>query len=55
MPTSHGRRCRVCHYRISRRDRLCPVCRRLNLKPFDYVLISLGLSVLALLLLWRGL
>lgn len=54
MPTSRGRHCRRCHTRISRRMRLCPICKAVNLKSFDYVIIALlllaGCAVLALAL-----
>ena len=41
MPTSHGRHCRRCRNRISRRLRRCHVCGALNLKTVDYVTIIL--------------
>lgn len=40
-PKRHGRHCRRCRIRISRGTRLCPVCRKLNLKPADYLLLTL--------------
>lgn len=40
MPTSHGRHCRRCRNRISRRIRLCPVCGALNLKYADYIIFA---------------
>lgn len=49
MTDSHGRHCRRCRTRISRHVRLCPVCRALNLKPVDYVLVPLLLAGVALL------
>jgi hypothetical protein len=50
MPASRGRHCRRCRVRLSRRLRLCPVCRAVNLKPVDYAFVTLllaGLVVLA--------
>lgn len=56
MPASHGRHygrhCRRCRVRISRRTRRCPVCRALNLKPVDYLLIPALLAGVAALA-WR--
>jgi RNA polymerase subunit RPABC4/transcription elongation factor Spt4 len=51
MPPSRGRHCRRCRARISHRLRVCPLCRAANLKPGDYVIITLlvaGLVALAL-------
>ena len=51
MSASRGRHCRRCRTRISHRVRVCPVCRALNLKPLDYLLIVMllaGLAALAL-------
>ena len=44
MPTSHGRHCRRCRNRISRKIRVCPICGALNLKPLDYIFIALLLA-----------
>lgn len=49
---SHGRHCRRCRVRLSRRLRLCPVCRAVNLKPLDYLFIPVLLAGLAALA-WR--
>lgn len=51
MPASRGRHCRRCRARISHRLRVCPLCRAVNLKPVDFVLLLLllaGLIILAL-------
>lgn len=51
MPASRGRHCRRCRTRISRHKRICPVCKAVNPKPVDYVLLLLllaGLIILAL-------
>lgn len=53
MPTSHARHCRRCRARISHKIRVCPICRAVNLKPFDYVIIAFLLAGCAVLLwLW---
>ena len=52
MPTPYGRHCRRCRTRIPRKVRLCPICKAVNLKPFDYVLFALLLACAAALA-WR--
>lgn len=47
MPSSHGRYCRRCRNRISRKIRSCPVCRAVNLKPSDYLALALLLVAAA--------
>ena len=54
MPTSHGRRCRRCRRRIPRGARFCPLCRTVNLKPLDYVLLALLLLAAAFAALRAG-
>lgn len=54
MPTSHGRHCRRCRNRISRRVRLCPICGAFNLKAVDFVLVLL-LSAAVVYAAWRWL
>jgi hypothetical protein len=49
MPTSHGRHCRRCRVRISRKMRLCPVCGAVNLKALDYVLLAAAAIISAVL------
>lgn len=49
MPASHGRHCRRCHVRISRKLRLCRICGAVNLKAVDYVLLAAAATAAAVL------
>jgi hypothetical protein len=52
MPTSLGRYCRRCRYRISRRVRLCPVCGAVNPKGVDYLALAVALFAAGVFALW---
>jgi RNA polymerase subunit RPABC4/transcription elongation factor Spt4 len=54
MLTSHGRYCRRCRNRISRRISRCPICGAINLKARDYLMILLLLAA-AMFAAWRWL
>lgn len=49
MPASRARHCRRCRARISHRLRVCALCRAVNPKPVDYLLILMLLAGLGAL------